>query len=99
MATTEIEQLRALTDGGQGKTDAELQAILDAEGSISAAARYVWRMLAATYSSMVDVSESGSTRKLGDLYKNALTMADSFTEAAVVATEAPIKRTRQAVRR
>lgn len=99
MATTETEQLRGLTDGGDPYTDAELQTILDAQGSTSAAARYIWRVKAAATASMVDVSESGSTRALGNLHKQALTMAASFSEDPAVVDAGKIKRSRPAGRR
>jgi hypothetical protein len=62
-------------------TDAQLSARLDAASSPEALAAVVWRERAAGYSTLVNVSESGSSRSLGDLYKNALAMAVYFDKA------------------
>lgn len=101
MATTEIEQLRALTDGAEGIEDAVLTEIITAEGSVKAAAVTVWRQKAASYASLVDISESGSSRSLSNLHKQALTMADTIARDLVVDVEeaATRKTTRRAVRR
>lgn len=100
MATSEIDLIRALTDGAEEFTDVELQDILTAEGNVKAAAVHVWRTKAASYATMVTISESGSSRNLSDLHKNALTMADSIARSAVeVAETANRKTTRPAVRR
>lgn len=96
MATSEIEQLKALTDGGNGLTDLQLLDVINREGSVDAAARYIWRVKAAGYASMVDISESGSSRSMGDLYKNALAMGDSLKPAT---SETVVKTSRRAVRR
>lgn len=60
-------------------TDAELSDRIDAAaGNLNALAATIWREKAAHYSTLVDVSESGSSRKMGDLHKNALAMAANF---------------------
>lgn len=38
----------------------------------------IWRVKAARYAELVDVSEAGSSRKFSDLHKNALTMAAKY---------------------
>lgn len=43
-----------------------------------AVARDIWLYKAAKLADLVDVSESGSNRKLGDLYKQALAMAETI---------------------
>lgn len=102
MATPDIDQVRNLTDGAVGFTDVDLQNIVTAEGGVKQAAVFIWRSKAASYSALVDVSESGSSRSLGDLHKQALTIADSIakdiTVEAAVELKAP-KTTRRAVRR
>jgi hypothetical protein len=102
MALQDIEQLRGLTDGAEGFEDADLQAAIDREGGVKEAAVHIWRVKAGSYHSLVDVSESGSTRALSNLQKQALQMADNLSRdiaAANVTVETPLKRTRRAVRR
>lgn len=100
MATTsEIDLLRADTDGAIEYTDEQLGEILVAEGTHAMAARRIWRTKAATTASMVDVTESGSSRALGALHKQALTMAESFGKDEPAALAGNVKRTRRAVRR
>jgi hypothetical protein len=101
MATTETEQLRELTDGAVGFDDAQLQAAIDAQGGVKPAAIYIWRVKAASSASLIDVSESGSSRSMGDLHKQYLTMADSLAKevAAEVVLDAGVKTTRRIVRR
>ncbi len=82
MATPdEIAALRLLInepDDTNGWTDEKLEAVIDAATSINDAARSVWVSKAGSFSTLVDVSESGSSRKLSDLQKNALAMAKYY---------------------
>lgn len=55
-----------------------LSALIDNLKSVPAAAAVIWREKAAATSGLVDVSESGSSRKLSDVSKNALEMAKGF---------------------
>jgi hypothetical protein len=99
MATTEeIQEVRDLTDGADGFTDDQIGALVDSGLSINAVAYRVWQSTAASYSKLVNVSESGSSRSMGDLYKNALAMAKSFKDADLPSAGAKVKRTRKAVR-
>lgn len=66
------------------RDDTALSLVIDEEGSVNAAAARLWRGYAASLSGLVDVSESGSTRKMGSLYKNAMEVAASFHSDAVV---------------
>ena len=82
MATpAEVQELRRLTQytDVDPYDDTQLSALIDAS-SIYGVAEKLWREKAATLSTLVDVSESGSSRKLGDGYKNALAMAKSFKD-------------------
>lgn len=100
MATTsELELLRADTDGAIEYTDVQLGEILAVEGTHAMAARRIWRTKAATTASMVDIAESGSSRALGNLHKQALAMADSFGQDVPALDAGKIKRSRRAVRR
>jgi hypothetical protein len=82
MATSaEIAAFRLLIgqpEDAEPYTDQFLSARLDSAASDQALAAVIWREKAASFSELVDVSESGSSRKLSDLYKNALTMAAAF---------------------
>lgn len=74
--------------GTTSKTDDDLLALLDRlaaeDGSLdfNSSAAYIWNQKAAEYSELVDVSESGSSRKFSDLSKNALAMAAKYEKAA-----------------
>lgn len=81
MATVDdIAELRRLVDeqdiAGEW-TDVLLGSYLDTYGVTGAAAR-VWSEKAANYASLVNVSESGSSRAMGSLYQNALKMAEFY---------------------
>lgn len=78
----DIAELRRLInelDNAAPWTDEVLGARIDAnEGTLSSLAATIWREKAATYASMVDIKEGNSDRKLSQLYKQALAMADSL---------------------
>jgi hypothetical protein len=61
--------------------DTQLSALIDEFGVYRTAAR-LWDETAAMYASMVNTSESGSSRQMGDLHKNALAMAKYFKALA-----------------
>jgi hypothetical protein len=63
-------------------TDEQLSALLDASTSANAAASQIWIEKAASAASLVNVSESGSSRSLGDIQRNALAMAKVFGDNA-----------------
>jgi hypothetical protein len=81
MATEEeVAELRLLVDVASVDppyTDEYLAMLIDTYGMDTAAAT-VWRQKAASYSSLVDMSESGSSRKLSQLREAALDMAAGF---------------------
>jgi hypothetical protein len=82
--TTELDELRALTDVAANDavfTPPILSGLIDEMG-MNAAAASVWRRKAASYSSLVDVSESGSSRSMSQLFKNASAQAESFQALA-----------------
>jgi hypothetical protein len=100
MATaSELENLRRLTDGADGYTDEALSLMLSNGMTENQIAYRIWNEIAASSASLVDTSESGSSRKLSDLHKNALTMAATFKDGEAAVLNATIKvRTRKAVR-
>lgn len=63
-------------------SDERLDELLLEYVSQNRAAAAIWREKAATYSDLVDVSESGSSRKMSDLLKNALAMAEQYDALA-----------------
>lgn len=82
MATEEqLADLKRLI-GDTEWTDADLETLIDSSSSIEAAAAVVWESQAASYSQIVDITESGSSRKMGDLFDNAMKMAAWFKTQA-----------------
>jgi hypothetical protein len=98
MATlTEIASLRKITNGAEGYTDQQLSDLLDGGATEQQLAYRIWNELAASYATLVDVSESGSSRSLSELHKNALNIAAVYSPSA--ASEVAVKpRTRKMVR-
>lgn len=101
MATeADIEEARRRTDSAADYTDEQIEAFLDSGRTVFDFARLYWESKAATFSTLTDVSESGSTRKLSDLHKNALAMAKHFgTDTAAEEVLQQRKGSRPAVRR
>lgn len=61
--------------------DTQIDAWLTAtEGDARAAAASFWYEKSTEYSDMVDISEAGSSRKNGDLFKNAMALAKQFDD-------------------
>lgn len=84
MATPQaVQQLRRLIaepDDSNGWDDTRLSELLDEEdATVYSAASQAWTQKAAEAATLVDVSESGSSRKLGDVRKNALEMAAHYS--------------------
>jgi hypothetical protein len=77
----EIAAFRLLIDEGddvEPYSDLSLNMRIDAALSSQALAAEIWMEKAASYASLVNVSESGSSRSMSDLHKNALAMAKGF---------------------
>lgn len=97
MATAEqVNQLRRL--GNYFDTDpyddTQLSALIDQTSTNRVAAR-LWMETAASLASLVNVSESGSSRDLGTAHKNALSMASYFRGLAEEEEqETPVDETR-----
>lgn len=98
MATAdEIAAFRLLIDEQTDKlpySDAVLGVRLDAAASPESLAAQIWREKAAGYAALVNVSESGSSRNLSDLHKNALAMAAELTKVDPAATATTTRGTR-----
>lgn len=82
-----LRQMVNEEDDCNGFDDATLGATIDSSTSINAAASSIWYLKAGKFSTMVDVSESGSSRKLGDLLKNAQAMGKLYADMDVPAEE------------
>lgn len=82
------------TDSGGGWTDEQIASALDSGLSVRAVTHEIWTSVAAQSALLVDVSESGSSRKLSDLHKNALTMAKHYEEtpAEAILSDRPTTR-------
>lgn len=63
-------------------TDAYISALIDASASLNVAASKAWLEKAGLYASMVDVTESGSGRRLSQLRTGALEMAAYYKKLA-----------------
>lgn len=82
MATLEeIAELRRMI-GEPGSDapwdDAAVGVLIDASSSMNAAAMKAWEQKAASYASLVDISESGSSRRLSQLQEQALRMVTYY---------------------
>lgn len=78
----EVEQLRRMVDvtaDDQKWTYEVLASYIDSlSGNLAAAAGAIWREKAASFASLTDVSESGSSRRLSQMHDQALKMASHF---------------------
>jgi len=86
MATdADIAQLRSMIAepiNEEPYTDETLKQQIDGADSLPALAAQVWRSKAASLAHLVNISEGGSSRSMGDLYKNAIAMAGVWQAAA-----------------
>jgi hypothetical protein len=84
MATTEqIAALRLMIAEPDGTTfsDTVLGSMIDqAENNLDLAAAEIWQQKAASASVLVDVNESGSDRKMSQVYKNAVSQAKYYAD-------------------
>lgn len=101
MATPEqIADLRRLIDQPDNIapwTDEILGARIDALGAnpdLRLLAGSVWSEKAASFAGLVDVKEGNSDRKLSQLHKQALLMADSFGAGPDDGVNATVRRSR-----
>lgn len=99
MADTEdIERIKRLTNGATDYTDEQIGGMLDAGLTIREIAHDYWTEQATKFASLVDVSESGSSRSMSQLHKNALTLAARFAPLEEQSGQQAFKMTRPAVR-
>lgn len=79
---SEVFRLRRMTDVDDGDTTYTYEVLaqyIDDLGSLEAAAGAVWTEKAASAAALVDVTESGSSRRLSQLADQALKMRNHFT--------------------
>lgn len=92
MATTEqIAQLKALLGpAGFGVNDTDLGVLIDsANGDLNKVAADRWGTYASSTANLVNVSESGSSRNMSEVHKNALNMAAYFRKLSESANPTP----------
>jgi hypothetical protein len=100
MATeAQVSRLRRMIDEASTDTysDSDLSSIIDISENLELAASDIWMEKAASLARLVNVSESGSSRSLSDLHKNALLMSSNYSSAGradIVQEEAAVSRTR-----
>lgn len=103
MATAEqIAALRRLIAESDESTytDQVLSDLIDAsDGNLNTVAYEVWTEKAAAAANLVDVTEGGSSRKMGELHEQALNMAEMFRNRALEATTPPTGSTGVRIRR
>ena len=79
MATDEQYNELVLMVGTEMLSEDQIKAVIDLnEGDMDASAAQVWEIRAGKYHCLVNISESGSSRSMGDLHKNALAMASMY---------------------
>jgi hypothetical protein len=93
VALTLVENLRLLlgeripASGTEADTrflDDEIATVINRHnGNLYLAAGELWSVKAAIFASLTDVSESGSERKLSQLFRQATQMAQSYTKAGM----------------
>ena len=84
------EYVNELDDAG-GWTDAKLTTLLESVGDdVRKAAGQVWQAKAGQLTTLNDITESGSSRRLSQTFDHALKMAAHFGAAA---TEVPVPTT------
>lgn len=92
-----IDDLRYATNEPEGDSnyndDRLGEILLEADGSLAAAAAAIWREKAAKASELVDMAEGASSRKLSDLQANALRMAKMYQDQADSQTPSGSRRT------
>lgn len=79
MATTQdVQKIRDYAEQPLASitvSEADLKALFDSEG-LNGSVASLWRRYASSLSSLVDISENGSSRKNSDAFKNAMVMAE-----------------------
>lgn len=83
-----VRQLISELDDTNGWTTTRITEFIEANrdstgyANLKMAASDIWGVKATSFSKMVDIAESGSSRKMSDLLKNALLLQKSLREGA-----------------
>lgn len=100
----QIQELILLV-GQEMLTPQQFSQVIDLnDGNMTRSAAQVWEIRAGRYHGLVNISESGSSRNMGDMYKNAIEMAKYYRQKAAEEEEGPgaeddgVTRTRAIVR-
>lgn len=86
----EIARLRLLVGEPDSEvyTDEDLDTRIEtADSDLNKASYEIWTEKAAAAAELVDISEGGSSRKMGDIYEQALSMARHFSSLVPGGTE------------
>lgn len=89
-APEEVAEVRLNTDENTVNSewdDPKISALIDELG-VNGASATIWRQKAAKYAKLVDVSEAGSSRAMGNLHRNALEMAKQYGSVTSETAEA-----------
>lgn len=103
-SSEEIAELRRKTNLVGDTTvydDGSLNTLIDSLGSVNMAAAQIWGEKASGLATLVDISESGSSRSMSQAYKNALAMSSYFKgldSSDTLIENTRVARTRAAVR-
>ena len=79
---TDIDAIKKLLPADSTWTDEEIGALLDAGNSSNRIFEKYWQKVASDAYAVVSISESGSSRSLEQIYKNALELAKYYGDLA-----------------
>lgn len=78
MALTPVQELRSMV-GDTNYSDQELAELIVAkDGSLNGAAAFIWQGKVTESVGLVDISESGSSRKMSNVHTQNLAMAEYY---------------------
>lgn len=86
----EVKELLPADAAGQGWDDARIGNDLDAGKTKAAILAHYWDYRASYTATLVSVSESGSSRDLSTIHKNAVALAKYWHDMVAAETQAPV---------
>ena len=91
MALTEAERLRALLNDVDPDnpviTDDQINDLLSETSDLERAALGGWRIKAAYYADLIDITEGNASRKMSQLHAHAMAMIKSYSQSRGGPTE------------
>lgn len=88
---SQVERLKLLVGGALGDyTDEQLWGLIQTGGTLNSIAAQVWSEYAAQTAVLVNVAEGSSRRQLGDLFKQAQSMAQYFLSLDELVDPTPV---------